>query len=207
MLSLDGHEGAVRCVGWNPLGTRIASGGEDGTVRIWESRAEDAANLNRAREQREEARARQEALQERVDAVRKEWLLSDLIQAAIRADPTLSPEQREDLLDLAARQEPTAAYRLNIRAWEVVDPDGEGEGDPSLALAWAEAAVEAAPDKDGYRKTLAWAFFANERYEEAEREMEASIEVISTSLRKRRQAKELDRLRASITEARSEKDG
>src|SRR5262249_39156890 len=32
---LRGHEGAVRCIAYAPDGTRLASGGEDGTLRLW----------------------------------------------------------------------------------------------------------------------------------------------------------------------------
>ena len=142
-----------------------------------------------------------------VEGLREQLLLPDWIQSAIQENPSLSPEMREIAEVLAANQEPTSAIQLNRRAWAVVDLDGEGEGDLSLALAWAEAAVEAAPDKERNRKTLAWALFANGRYEEAEVEMEASIERISSSIRRRRQGKELDRLRAMIAEVRSEKDG
>jgi WD40 repeat protein len=35
LLIYRGHSGAVRGVSWSPDGTRIASGGEDGTVQVW----------------------------------------------------------------------------------------------------------------------------------------------------------------------------
>eukprot|EP00951_Prasinocladus_malaysianus_P024662 scaffold213729_cov32-Prasinocladus_malaysianus.AAC.1 len=33
--TLEGHEGAVRCVTMTPDGTRIISGSDDGTVKVW----------------------------------------------------------------------------------------------------------------------------------------------------------------------------
>ena len=60
LLSVDGHEGPVRAVAWNPQGTRIASGGEDNTVRIWESRVEDSVLMSRAKNQRDRAQAPQD---------------------------------------------------------------------------------------------------------------------------------------------------
>ena len=35
--TLTGHTGAVWAVGWSPDGARLVSGGDDGTVRVWEA--------------------------------------------------------------------------------------------------------------------------------------------------------------------------
>ena len=35
--TLTGHTGGVWAVAWSPDGTRLVSGGDDGTVRVWEA--------------------------------------------------------------------------------------------------------------------------------------------------------------------------
>ena len=37
MQTLEGHEDRVRSVAWNPSGTRLVSGSQDGTLRIWDT--------------------------------------------------------------------------------------------------------------------------------------------------------------------------
>ncbi len=59
--------GQVWSVDWSPDGARIASASEDGHVRIWDSRLEDALALRRATEVRRRASQAAEADAEEVD--------------------------------------------------------------------------------------------------------------------------------------------
>lgn len=46
-LRLDGHERGVQCLAWSPDGTRIATGSEDDTVRLWELERGDCVAILR----------------------------------------------------------------------------------------------------------------------------------------------------------------
>jgi tetratricopeptide (TPR) repeat protein len=71
---------------------------------------------------------------------------------------------------------------LNVFAWDTVDPARvHGDGDLALALEAARRATTLAPLNAAYHDTLAWAFLANERYEQAARASEKALELAPES--------------------------
>ena len=98
-----------------------------------------------------------------------------LESSGARRDPT--PE--EVGVDLASLPATTAG--VNGLAWPLVDPDRKECGGEAKGLLLARKAVELAaalpsPDRAGIRDSLAWALFANGRFEEAVAEGEKAME-------------------------------
>jgi hypothetical protein len=209
----------VQSVAWSPNGRRIASGGWDETVRIWESHLEDlvgmwhgaarrrvlaptiatlfeehlllepvlaalGADASLSPEQRQLAmhlaKAQDRAARHRVvypivEGLFYELILVESVLAALEADASLSPEQRQLALLLAKARGNPVPSDLNNLAWPLIDPDREATNtDTVFALRLIRAGV-AAVEEEGWEDsefhvnldTLAWALFANSMHEEA----------------------------------------
>ena len=63
--------------------------------------------------------------------------------------------------------------------------------------------MDGKPAQAKYRKTLAWALFANGLHHEAEAQMKQALDLENSSLRKRRLREDLTRLRAMSEQART----
>ena len=47
ITELHGHDGIVYCVDFHPDGTRLASGGNDGTIRLWDTETWETVHVLR----------------------------------------------------------------------------------------------------------------------------------------------------------------
>jgi hypothetical protein len=82
---------------------------------------------------------------------------------------------------------------LNLVAWKIVDPHSRiPRRDWSLAAALARQAVRLAPNKPGYRDTLAWALYGEKHTSEA-------IKSEGVALQSCEDADELERCRAALS--------
>jgi len=167
----------VSSVGWNPAGTRIVSASYK-TLRIWESRLEDALPMWRASPRRREIARRRQKVRPRVNALFDEHIFLEPVLAALEGDPSLPGDMREVALRLAkARGDPGPSY-LNGRAWPLVDPDrSRKDTDVELGLRLARKAVRLAPEDSAIRDTLAWGLFANGHFDEAVRESQRALDL------------------------------
>ena len=86
---------------------------------------------------------RREWLNPVVSALFDELLLREPVAQALEEYEGLAPGELELALELARSWKLASPMIVDRRAWAVVDPDGEGVGDPLLALAWARAESQA----------------------------------------------------------------
>jgi WD40 repeat protein/serine/threonine protein kinase len=167
---LKHDEDSVISTFFSPDGSRIVSS-TGGAVRIWPSQVDDARRLWRTGVQ---ALSFERLLQ----ALIKEHVLLEPVLSALLEVSDLSSEELMVARQLARIRIPSVST-VNTLAWNVVDPDGDSDGDPAQALHFANATVSIAPDNSAYRDTLAWALFANERYEAAISESLKALELAS----------------------------
>ena len=76
MVILKGHSRSVSCVDWNAVNpTMLASGSDDGTVRIWGTEEQMKAEMERQRE-REQLREQLQQVSEAVEVLEEKNPLS-----------------------------------------------------------------------------------------------------------------------------------
>ena len=187
----------MNSVAWNPAGTRIVSGSGDKTLRIWESRLEDAVPFWRAAYIRDE-------LHRWVDLLFDEHILLDPVLAALHTDRSHSEEMRQGAIRLVESRGNPPAAKLNADAWDIVDPDREDKDtDVALGLRMIRVAVDLQTTQSFFRDTLAWALFANGLHDEALVESAKALELADEADKDDYQGY-LDRMRAMIKKARSD---
>jgi hypothetical protein len=207
LQTLEGHEFWVSSVAWNPAGTRIVSGSHDNTLRIWESRLDEAIPMWQAAPRRrlqQQQAAERYRLKEMIDALFEKHVFVESVLEALRTDPDLSDADRQEALQLApAREIYLDPDDLNSRAWDLVDPDREDKDtDVAMALRLTRMGIKLAPEDSALRDTHAWALFANGLHDEALVESARALELADEADKDDYQGY-LDRMRAMIAEARA----
>ncbi len=136
---LTGHQGQVRHAAWNPRG-RLASGGEDGTVRIWEVQP-DAPTPGGLR------KAVQEAHPLWLELLGAAGVQQGALDKGVLDTPV--PE-----MTAAAMAEPVGGWELPLgeRRWATFSPDGTravvAREDWELVLVSSNATVQLAPARE-----------------------------------------------------------
>ena len=103
-----------------------------------------------------------------VSALFRTHIFLEPVLAALKADASLSQEDRQEAVRMAkAEGRPTPSH-LNELAWPLVNPDREDKNtDTAFALRLIHVAVKEGPEEGPFLDTLAWALFENELYAEA----------------------------------------
>jgi hypothetical protein len=204
LLIIEGLRG-MHTIAWNPLGTRLATAGAELHPFVWESRRQEAVTMWRSWPRL----LAQAKLRNKIDELFVEHVFVEPVLEALRTDPNLSDEDREEALRLAPSRKILLDFQdandLNNKAWDLVDPDRENEDtDVALALRMTRKGIEVAPEDYALRDTHAWALFANGLYDEALVESARALELAPERGKESYRKGYLDRMRAMVEEARSD---
>jgi WD40 repeat protein/serine/threonine protein kinase len=156
VFTLRGHTSGVLSLAISPDGQQLVSGSIDYTARTWsaETSAEDAAFET----------ARRRAAVERVRSLFSRHMLKADVLAALRADPSLSPELRADALEIAEHRVENA-LGLYESAWlTIVHPIESVEANRHAQRQLEAACRVVVDDPDRlalYRRALALAYYRN----------------------------------------------
>ncbi|MCH7813719.1 MAG: hypothetical protein IID40_06825, partial [Planctomycetes bacterium] len=146
-LTLRGHEAYVYSVAFSPDGTRIVSGSEDKTLRIWETKS-PPLGVPAARRAVESARGV-------VTSLYGELVWPDAVMVRLRTDESLTEPVRRAALRMA-KNYPLGGYawELNAESWPVVVSPDEAPDRYRAALKQAQVACQLSPNDGNYLNTL-----------------------------------------------------
>jgi hypothetical protein len=147
-LTLRGHTGAVRGVAFSADGRRLASAGDDATVKVWDTTPVSAESTLEVR-----ALACFRFAAETL-------VLKDELLRSLRGDATLSEPVRQRALAFAEGYQ-EIPFGLNEASWSVVRGSWARPGGHALALRQAEAACRQEPGNGVYLNTLGVAQYRN----------------------------------------------
>jgi hypothetical protein len=144
VLALRGHTSYVLGLALSPSGTRIASGSNDQTVKIWDARPGNP----------EEVREEREALGLLEFLFAKPLRKADVIDY-LHNGATLRPQARQLALSLVDRyREETDPEKYHQASRALVCQPSLNVFQYRFALKQVETACRLAPDNDVYRRTL-----------------------------------------------------
>jgi WD40 repeat protein len=143
-------------------------------------------------------------VEEEVTALYAAHYFKEDVLAAVRSADEFHPEYKEMLLALAEEPRFVSYRSFNDIAWDLVDPDRiQRDTDVGLGLRLARAAVEWAPEGNAERDTLAWALFANGKFEEAVAASKEALDLARNPSQEVAYQGYLDRIEAEVSKASS----
>ena len=139
-----------------------------------------------------------------VSALFRTHIFLEPVLAALKADASLSQEDRQEAVRMAkAEGSPSPSY-LERLAWRLVSPDREDKNtDTALALRLIHVAVKEEPEDRMFLDTLAWALFENGLYAEAIAASEKALGIAPEAEKSNYQGY-LDRLKKMIAEVKDD---
>jgi tetratricopeptide (TPR) repeat protein/roadblock/LC7 domain-containing protein len=168
LQTLNTKGGHLESVAFSPDGSRLASGGTLRHVILWDSRPLT-----------DELRV-ELAAADRVESLFAEHMLPKNVIRALKDEPVISDALRKKSLEMAERWH-VDPDGLNDRSWSIVKQSGLPADQYQLAMRYAQAACELAPENGALRNTLGVAQYRTGDWKAAIAALEKSMELSDNS--------------------------